>query len=532
MGHSHLKLNKVKKSIILCSVLLLLVLIGGLAVFYTRGNNVDPQGCSFTESARELRNPGRGYYNIYLFEITDEEVNYRQLVDSLYQKDKDTSLTLIEINLQEYREREISKAGLINIDALFHALKRTDKQLIVRFLYDWAGENEKYEPESLELIKVHIGQLKKIINKHSDQIFMLQGVLVGNWGEMNGTRYSSNAELRELVLCQAEELDSSIYLSVRMPSQWRGITRIKEPHRENLMEDPLAARLGLYNDGMLGNESDYGTYGTKEAGGEGRLRREDELSFQNELCRYVPNGGEAINDNSYNDFKNAIRDLGIMHVTYLNKGHDEKVLEKWKNTKVTGGGCFHGKDQMIKLFYLGRCEHTAWGLIKYGIEALLLLWQDTFIGWNRGICRGSPFCERAYGILIFPGCLIVCQLKPFSPLGRRVRPPGVQCKYPIQLFLVGPVKALFTESFLQEAGSGFGAVFIISIGYKSLYHGFDIVKDFIGGNPFCNADSKGGLYPQSSGCVDIEGSVGISRKPQIAEGGMGLIFGHGRKTNL
>ena len=344
MGHSHLKLNKVKKSIILCSVLLLLLLIGGLAVFYTRGNNVDPQGCSFTESARELRNPGRGYYNIYLFEITDEEVNYRQLVDSLYQKDKDTSLTLIEINLQEYREREISKAGLINIDALFHALKRTDKQLIVRFLYDWAGENEKYEPESLELIKVHIGQLKKIINKHSDQIFMLQGVLVGNWGEMNGTRYSSNAELRELVLCQAEELDSSIYLSVRMPSQWRGITRIKEPLRENLMEDPLAARLGLYNDGMLGNESDYGTYGTKEAGGEGRLRREDELSFQNELCRYVPNGGEAINDNSYNDFKNAIRDLGIMHVTYLNKGHDEKVLEKWKNAKVTGGGCFHGMD--------------------------------------------------------------------------------------------------------------------------------------------------------------------------------------------
>lgn len=344
MGHSHIKLNKVKKSIILCSVLLLLVLIGGLAVFYTRGNNVETEGCIFTESARELRNPGRGYYNIYLFEITDEEVNYSQLVDSLYQKDKDTSLTLIEINLQEYREREISKAGLINIDALFHALKRTDKQLIVRFLYDWAGQNELYEPESLELIKVHIGQLKKIINKHSDQIFILQGVLVGNWGEMNGTRYSSNAELRELVLCQAEALDSSIYLSVRMPSQWRGITRIKEPHRENLMEDPLAARLGLYNDGMLGNESDYGTYGTKEAGGEGRLRREDELSFQNELCRYVPNGGEAINDNSYNDFKNAIRDLGIMHVTYLNKGHDEKVLEKWKNTKVTGGGCFHGMD--------------------------------------------------------------------------------------------------------------------------------------------------------------------------------------------
>ncbi len=163
-----------------------------------------------------------------------------------------------------------------------------------------------------------------------------------------------------------------------MPSQWRGITRIKEPDRENLAKDPLAIRLGLYNDGMLGNETDYGTYGSKETGGEGRLRREDELTFQNELCRYVPNGGEVINDNSYNDFQNAIRDLGIMHVTYLNEGHDEAVLEKWKNTKVTGGGCFHGMDGYT---YIER--HLGYRLLITGTE----FYHSTFAGrfWEREI---------------------------------------------------------------------------------------------------------------------------------------------------
>ena len=151
-SHPDTKLNKWKKSLILCGIVSAFVFAGGMITVCNRGKDVDPQGCEFTESARQLRNPGRGYYNIYLFEITDEEVNYPQLVEAAYQKDKATTLTLVEINLQEYREGEISQAGLKNIDALFYALKKTDKQLIVRFLYDWAGENEKYEPDRLDVI--------------------------------------------------------------------------------------------------------------------------------------------------------------------------------------------------------------------------------------------------------------------------------------------------------------------------------------------------------------------------------------------
>lgn len=109
----------------------------------------------------------------------------------------------------------------------------------------------------------------------------------------------------------------------------------------------LKGRLGLFNDGMLGNKSDYGTYqigDETDTGSFPRLDRQEELAFQNELCREVPNGGEVIRDNVYNDLDNAVKDLERMHVTYLNKAYDQEVLKKWADTVITEEGCFKGMD--------------------------------------------------------------------------------------------------------------------------------------------------------------------------------------------
>lgn len=92
-------------------------------------------------------------------------------------------------------------------------------------------------------------------------------------------------------------------------------------------------RLGLFNDGMLGTANDTGTYGDTAASADtyrSAWVREDELSFQNELCNFVPNGGEVTLDNPLNDLAHAIQDLSRMHVSYLNSEHDPAVLDKWK----------------------------------------------------------------------------------------------------------------------------------------------------------------------------------------------------------
>ena len=234
--------------------------------------------------------------------ITDEKVNYWQLVQEMYQGDDNTSLTLVEINLQYYRYGEVSETGMANIEALFQALGDLDKQLIVRFMYDWDGENEKYEPETIDIILRHMEQLEIVLRESSEQIFIIQGLFTGNWGEMNTTKYFGDGDLFRLT----EKLDSvtepAIYLAVRTPEQWRRITGLQDGTEESMQDHLLAGRISLYNDGMLGNESDYGTYRAYEVQGKVVTERAEELAFQEELCRFVPNGGEVIDNNPYNDF--------------------------------------------------------------------------------------------------------------------------------------------------------------------------------------------------------------------------------------
>lgn len=308
------------------------------------GRNVEINTYDFTESSQELDNPGRGFYRIHCFEITDHQEDYQQKIAEEFGKDKETRLSLIEINLQNYKEGAITEAGLANIEALLDALEATDKQLILRFLYDWDGKGEIHEPANLETILLHMEQVGPVLRGHHKQIFTLQGLFIGNWGEMNGTKFLKDEDLSQLAFKLAAVTDASSYLAVRMPAQWR---RIIDNQAENQTIRDLKTRLGLFNDGMLGNESDYGTYGTEStdtADWKSSWSREDELEFQNELCGRVPNGGEVIHENAFNDLERAIEDLSTMRVTYLNQDYDKEVFQKWAGEQVLEQGCFSGMD--------------------------------------------------------------------------------------------------------------------------------------------------------------------------------------------
>lgn len=340
--------------------------------YEARGHfDVESYTLSFEETARELPNPGQGFYYMYGFRITDEEVDYQALIESRFAEECHNKLAMIQINLQEYREGEISPKGLENLDALFDALQSLDKQLIVRFLYDWNGENEIYEPEKIEIILRHMEQSEEVLRKYKDKIYVMQGLFIGNWGEMNGTRYTSMEDLQKLSQELIQVTDESTYLSVRMPMHWRRCTGQYDPFPA---KGSMASRLGLYNDGMLGSESDYGTYGNSDTTKEKRFSywsREDELEFQNILCRYVPNGGEVIVNNEYNDFDNAVKDLARMHVSYLNRDYDQNVLNKWAETTVTEG-VFTGLDGLT---YIER--HLGYRILIRDVQTSYDFWGDT-----------------------------------------------------------------------------------------------------------------------------------------------------------
>lgn len=331
------------KNILLIFRFLLTVAALSICIFVWKGMRLqaDLESFPFTESSRQLRNPNRGFYCLYTFWITEEETDYQQLVKERYYKDKDTELTQIQVCLQAYREGPISEKGLADIESLFRAVEALDRQLIVRFLYDVDGQGELHEPPNLEIILEHMRQLEPILKKNGRHIFAVQGLFTGNWGEMNGTRYDTDQDLQRLAGQLAAVTDPSTYLGVRIPAQWRRIMAVES------LRDLLEGRLCLFNDGMLGNESDYGTYRPENVVGEdvlGRKYPREELDFQKELCRSVPNGGEVITSNPYNDFANAVAGLMERRVTYLNRDYDQAVMEKWKAAVWEGEDCFQGMD--------------------------------------------------------------------------------------------------------------------------------------------------------------------------------------------
>lgn len=300
------------------------------------------------ESNSIMQNPFRGFYKINGYMLSDK-TNKKELTKQIKQNCKANSypLVLLEINLKNYANTDISSSAQQQLDTILTQYTSAKKQIILRFLYDWDGKALQSEPSDFFRIKNHIQQLSSTINKYKNCIYIIQGAFIGNVGEMNNSNYNDIDQIRQLIETLAESTDPQIYLAVRTPAQLRGILRTRTPLSSQDSESGnLASRLGLYNDGMLGNVYDMGTYDdtpiTSGSDMDKPGTREEELLYQYKLCQYVPNGGEVAIDNEYNDLENAVTDLAQMHVSYLNSEHEEDVLNKWKKSTYTGDDVFSG----------------------------------------------------------------------------------------------------------------------------------------------------------------------------------------------
>ncbi|MGN0399382.1 MAG: DUF4832 domain-containing protein [Blautia sp.] len=306
---------------------------------------------SFSESTEILSNPYQGFYHIIGYTLSDD---YVPTDGFSYQADSYTdSLALLEINLKNYRTTEIGENGLKQLNDILTAWWQSPfhTKLILRFLYDWDGLALITEPESLNLILTHMDQISPFVNQYRDSVYVMQGIFIGNWGEMHHSRFIDTTSVKTLIQHLNDVIDPSIYLSVRTPAQWRMINDLYNlPAKFPAFgaDDSLIGRLGLFNDGMLGSESDLGTYGNtarRDATSPSyQGTRKEELEFQNTLCKYVPNGGEVIFNNNLSDLETSVSDLRTMHVSYLNADYDNRVLEKWRNTVWKGNDAFNGCD--------------------------------------------------------------------------------------------------------------------------------------------------------------------------------------------
>ncbi len=286
-----------------------------------------------------LKNPARGWYQIYTFQA-EEEPDFKELEWCLDSKD---TLAFVLINIGSYRDKELDSTCMNRLRDILRFFQKNGYDIILRVVYDHEGKAMEREPFFFAQVLGHLEQVGELLREFADTIFVYQGMLVGNWGEMHTSRFLKKDKLTEMAQKLRFFKGEQTYLAVRRPVHWRLL------HPADTQPANCTDGMGLFDDGMFGSESHLGTFGVQlreNAGWDEAWSREEEMTFEDELCQVVPNGGEAVyKENCRQSLTQdgVLRDLQRMHITYLNKIHDARILDIWRNWLYRGPGVWMGR---------------------------------------------------------------------------------------------------------------------------------------------------------------------------------------------
>ncbi len=295
------------------------------------------QRAQLLESADPLYNPGCGWYHVYTFPAQPPD-GPRPVEEEVWLDEacREEILALVLVDIGAFRTGELSPEALDHISRIMDFFRENHKQMILRFVYDRAGKGMINEPSSRQLVKKHMEQIGAIIRPYAAHILVIQGIFVGNWGEMHGSKFLDSDSLCDLLHTLYRATGEECFLAVRTPAQWR--TAADNPK----LPEELKTKLALFNDGLFGSPTDLGTYAESDSEhpSRGNRSRRQELEWQEQYMGNVPNGGEALAGSSLTGYLTAAADMRKMHLSYLNSIYQPEQLEYWKNEQAAGEDCW------------------------------------------------------------------------------------------------------------------------------------------------------------------------------------------------
>lgn len=144
----------------------------------------------------------------------------------------------------------------------------------LRFRYDDNGVSNP-EPAEFSQVMRHIEQIGEsgLLEEYEDVISFVETGFVGCWGEQWGGKYTSLEHKAQILDAFLNITPSAIPVLIRTPNifrQWLsdycGISTTAADMSYTISDTVLAekaARVGLYNDGYMGSDSDLGTYSNR-----------------------------------------------------------------------------------------------------------------------------------------------------------------------------------------------------------------------------------------------------------------------------
>lgn len=314
-------------SILILSIVVVLLINGSksdIDVLFKTVNDIN-----YSESLKELNNPERGFYEP--IGINMQENNNKVL-------NPKNNLVHLRVGIGTFSGKVNGKEDITFTDNMLSSLDQTLKNIkenggsvIIRFAYDNFNGTKDLEP-SLDMLLTHIKQLKELFNSNSDVIAYVELGFFGPWGEMHSSQICNKENVSRAITIMLDSVPKNIKIGVRTPAYYAAWANVSlDKLNENITTpNSDAYRVGLYNDGYLGSESDLGTF----------KNREIETSWLNNQAMHTLYGGEVVANYASGTPLNTIDYISkegfITHTTYLNLRWNNNVIDSWKNTNYNG----------------------------------------------------------------------------------------------------------------------------------------------------------------------------------------------------
>lgn len=282
-------------------------------------------GIDYTESVGTIRTPGAGYTSPLAFRCKPGETK-------AYNPTGDLVVMFVDIggfssgsngttdsdgNYTEGTDYDLDDVFFSSMRQTLENSRRNGCMVGIRFRYDANGVRNP-EPATFDQMVRHIEQIRAdgFLEDYKDIICYVESGFVGCYGEQWGGKYCSLEDKAKLLDLMLDVVPDSIPVTVRTPNifaKWAGIEE-SDLGDYVLEAGSQAARVGLYNDGYMGSDSDLGTFHDRT--------RDLKWLRQQTLTSYY--GGEFSGNldfaKKYDTYlpENAVPEMYYSHLSYIN----------------------------------------------------------------------------------------------------------------------------------------------------------------------------------------------------------------------
>ena len=242
------------------------------------------------------------------------------------------------------KNQDLTEDALNVLQTTFDNIRANKGFVVVRICYDpWYNGRSNVTPDHEWVLK-HVKQLAPVLSKNTDVIVALEMGMHGAYGEMHSDTNITYNRIAEATNLMLRSTPPELKILTRTGNYSAKVLGFDDwgvdfhIDGEKFAEIAKAKgdtmyRVGMFNDGYLGTQYDYGTWG---ADCKTSICREEGVAWLEKYGINTPYGGEALTTAENYQVINTPEFLSYegfrTHTSYLNIQWNNNLIDSWKKT--------------------------------------------------------------------------------------------------------------------------------------------------------------------------------------------------------